>query len=149
MAGFLITLSKSSIRDLVEKEVSKVAAMSYSDSGDSLYDGIKIYTSDQTTIDGFMDDAWTMLRVRLRDIIDWGESGGTDYEMHLIVPTFDDTEDSSFANWLYRYFQLSVCAQWFQSRLPSRVEEYATRAAAALDKVVAIIKTIKHPDFVS
>ena len=133
-------INRDTLYLIIYEEVSRVANEAYDEAGNSLYDSIIITSADNATIERLEDDAIDAFVKRTIDICTW--------EMAFLrfdVPDFKE-ELSDATKWeITRYFVLNVCAAWFQSRIPSKVEEYALRGQAAMDKAVTYLKTIKAP----
>ena len=133
-------INRDTLYLIIYEEVSRVANEAYDEAGNSLYDSIIITSADNATIERLEDDAIDAFVKRTIDICTW--------EMAFLrfdVPDFKE-ELSDATKWeITRYIVLNVCAAWFQSRIPSKVEEYALRGQAAMDKAVTYLKTIKAP----
>lgn len=125
---------------LIYEEVSRVANEAYDEEGNPLYDGIIITSADMATIVRLEDDAIDALLKRTIDI-----SRQDLAFLRFDVPDFKEDLTDATKTEITRYIVMNVCAAWFQSRIPSKVEEYALRGQAAMDKAVTYLKTIKAP----
>ena len=133
-------IDRDTLYSLIFEEVSRVADEAYDDTGASLYDAVIITSKDDATIERMEDDAIDALVKRTVDIATQSAS-----LLSFDVPDFkEDLTDATYLE-ITRYISLNVCAAWFQSRMPSKVEEYTLRSQAAMDKAVTYLKTIKPP----
>lgn len=133
-------IDRDALYPLIYEEVSRVANEAYDEEGNSLYDAILITSADKATVERLEDDAIDALVKRTIDICRQDSAS-----LRFDVPDFiEDLED--ITKWeITRYIVMNVCAAWFQSRIPSKVEEYALRGQTAMDKAVTYLKTIKTP----
>ncbi len=148
-------IDRDSLFPLIDEEVSRVANEAYSEDGASLYDGIIITSADRRTIGRLEDDAINSLIKRTSDICRpvpgvFRETEGTTLiqvlpRLSFDVPDFDEGLNDVTVEEITRYIVLNVCAAWFQSRYPGKVEEFAGRGQVAMDKAVTLLKTIKAP----
>ncbi len=125
---------------LIYEEVSRVANEAYDEEGNSLYDGIIITSADKPTVNRLEDDAIDALVKRTIDICTF-QIGQLSFD----VPDFKEDLTDATKTEITRYIVMNVCSAWFQSRIPSKVEEYALRGQTAMDKAVTYLKTIKAP----
>ncbi len=133
-------IDRDTLYSQIFEEVSRVANEAYDDTGASLYDAIIPTSQDNATIDRLQDDAIDALLKRTVDIckID-GDV------LRFDVPDYDE-DFAGVTSWeISRFITMNVCAAWFQSRMPSKVEEYTLRGQTAMDKAVTYLKTIKAP----
>lgn len=133
-------IDRDMLYPLIYEEVSRVANEAYDEEGNSLYDGIIITSADKPTVNRLEDDAIDALVKRTIDICTF-QIGQLSFD----VPDFKEDLTDATKTEITRYIVMNVCAAWFQSRIPSKVEEYALRGQAAMDKAVTYLKTIKAP----
>lgn len=133
-------IDRDMLYPLIYEEVSRVANEAYDEEGNPLYDGIIITSADMATIVRLEDDAIDALLKRTIDI-----SRQDLAFLRFDVPDFKEDLTDATKTEITRYIVMNVCAAWFQSRIPSKVEEYALRGQAAMDKAVTYLKTIKAP----
>lgn len=115
------------IIETIREEVSRVAALAYTEEKVSMYDVINITSKDYNVIDGLIADAKNKLVSRFSDVAVMHDDTIVFYipetrthPMCVIAPALD------------RYIALDVCAAWFLQREKMKVEEYTARAAEAL-----------------
>lgn len=141
--------------NLIGEEVSHIANEAYDQDGNSLYDGIRIISADTATVNRLMRDAITALVKRTEDICtpfpegtetdEFGRETKTLPRLEFDVPDFDFFFEDAVNDEITRYITLNAIAVWCQSRYPAKVEEYANRGQAAMDKAVGLLKAIKAP----
>lgn len=139
-------ISSADIYDLVDEEVSRVAANAYSDTGASLYDNVVLHSKDRGEVKRLQDDAINTIVKRNYDVITIvprNEDGLPGLQFN--VPDIDESTEDIIQEELTRFVVLNVCAAWFQSRAKDKVEEFANRGQAALDKASSMIHTRKAP----
>lgn len=141
--------------DLISEEVSRIANEAYDQDGNSLYDGIRLTSADIDTVRRMERDAVNALVKRTEDICTPIPGGNTEAEdgtitavlpsLEFYVPDFDLFFEDAVSEEITRYITLDTVAAWCRSRCPAKVEEYAGRGQAAMDKAVALLKAIKAP----
>ena len=136
------TINSTTLTDLITEEVSRVAAASYSDDGGSQYDAVAIHSRDADTIDRMIRDGVGAVARRLVDICTVIPSP---LALSIYVPDFDTTKETMAKDELDRAISLGAVATWLKEKLPSRSEEYATRANNALEIAVGLLKTRTAP----
>lgn len=143
-------IDKSALLEKVKEEVSKVADDAYTDDGVSLYDAIIITEKDVDQVNRYLDDAIDLLVRRAFDITKYAPL--VDADTHAVtprllfyVPDFDTTMEDSVKDELDKYLTLSACIALFQSRRAAVLPEFQTRAQAAMDNVVVLLKSRKSP----
>lgn len=132
-------IERTNIKEAVDAEVSKVADLTYDNEGNSRYDGIIITSSDEPLIDGYIDDAVLALQKRLIDVASVSEDASKKITITTSNPNANSGTDDALAASVLRYLSLNVCAAWFQTVLPERVEEYAARGQVAMDEAIALM----------
>ena len=133
-------IDRNELFQLIDEEVSRVAGVTYADSGVSLYDVIRIKSPDFPTIVRLEDDAIDHFVRRTMDICTVEDSS-----LVFDVPDFDENNTEMTRREITRYIVLNVCATWFLTAVRGRVEEYAKMAEEAMNKAITYLKTIKAP----
>lgn len=136
------SISTENLYELIDEEVSKVADEAYADSGSSLYDSIILTGKDAATVNRHIDDAVDALVARAGDIAKRATVNDTP-AIKFYVPDMETGNQTMASNEITRYIVLSVCAAIFAQRRPIVLQEYATRAQAAMDRAIVILKTRK------
>lgn len=160
-----ISINKSDLVSTIKDEVSRIADKAYDGQGNSLYDGVIIYSNDEETIDTLLSESERAVRIRLADIIkpqeattteetttedtaeDTATTGGT-ITMEFDIPDCDPALVELAQADICRYLTLNVCASWFNEHLADKVENFSERALAALDRAATELKTRKKPTIV-
>lgn len=142
----LYLIDSSSIYPLIDEEISRVAAMEYSDNGDALYDAIVLHSNDKDEIKRLQGDAINTLVKRNYDIITIVPNNAQGLPgLQFNVPDLDASTEGIIRDEITRYIVLNVCAAWFQARAKGKVEEFANRGQVALDKASVMLHTRKAP----
>lgn len=140
------TINLSALYDLIDEEVSRVAAYEHSDNGDSLYDGIVLHSNDADEIRRLQNDAINTIVKRNYDVVTISPSDSQGNPVLVFsVPDMDTSLESTVKAELDRFIVLNVCAAWFQSRIIAKVEEFANRGQVALDKASTMLHLRKTP----
>ena len=124
----------------VEKEISRVAASSYSDDGGSLYDLIKVTSRDMDIIEEYCQGAVNAICVTFAEY-----AKKTADAIELTFPDFDTTLETSVQEELDRYVVYHTCSDWFRDKSVKDVAPYTERAADALSKANMLLKSRKPP----
>lgn len=149
------SVTKSALYSLVDEEISKIADDAYNEDGTSLYDSIVLTTKDRSTVDRFIDDAAAHLVRTAWDISSFDSTNmnaGTksssisgSVNIHFEVPDFPSAHQAAALNEITRYITLFAVAGIVQQRRAAVAPEYANRVQAALDNVIAIVRTRQAP----
>ena len=139
------TVNTTTLTNLVTEEVSRVAAASYAEDGTSLYDAISIKSRDADTVSRLIRDGVDAAAARLADICTIVSSP---LALTINVPDMDSTKETMAKDELDRAISLWAVAAWLKEKMPSRVEEYAERAGAALQNAIVMLKTRTTPTLV-
>ena len=134
------TLTKSTIKALVEEEVSHVADAAYADDGTSLYDSIVLTNKDTTLVERFIDDAMYHFARATQDICSHDSS-----KLVFNVPDIQSSQSTYVAKAIERYISMYVCTGIFQQRRPSVVPEYASRVQDAMDTAITLLRKRQAP----
>lgn len=124
----------------IEKEISRVAASSYSDDGVSLYDSIKVTSRDGDIIKEYCQGAVNAISVAFAEYATKGAENIT-----LDFPDFDISLKSSVQEELDRYIVYRACSDWFRDKSVKDVAPYTERAAESLSKANLLLKSRKPP----
>lgn len=136
------SVNSTTITNLVEEEVSRVAAAAYSDDGGSLYDSVVIHSNDADTVSRMIRDGVDAVVRRAADICTVIPSP---LALSLYAPDMDSSKEDAVEDELTRAISLGAVSTWLKEKLPARSEEYAVRANAALDAAIAMLKTRTKP----
>lgn len=130
---------------MVNKEVSRAAAMSHGDDGSPLFDAYKILSRDTDTLKEYMGDAVSAIFLRLFDIATRGSEGGN-ITLTFDVPDFDLSMEPEVTKELNRFVTLMVCSYWLLEKGAGlKSEEFGKRAEASLEKAHVLLKSRKTP----
>lgn len=152
-----ISIKKGDLVSAIKDEVSRIADKAYDGQGNSLYDGVIIYSNDEETIDTLLSESERAVRIRLADIIKPQEATTTEetateetateetITMEFDIPDCDPALVGLAQADICRYLTLNVCAGWFNEHLADKVENFSERALAALDRAATELKTRKKP----
>lgn len=136
------TINNTTITNLVTEEVSRVAAAAYADDGTSLYDSIVIHSRDANDVSRAIMDAVDAVVRRTTDICTYIPATPA---LSFYVPDMDSTKETLASDELTRAISLWAVSIWMREKYPARYQDYADRAAAALDAAVAMMKTRTTP----
>ena len=136
------TVNSTTLTNLVTEEVSRVAAASYSEDGTSQYDSVVIHSRDADSVSRMIRDCVDAVAKRIADICTVVASP---LALTISVPDFDTTKETMVKDELDRAISLGAVATWLKEKLPSRSDEFAARANAAMDVAVGMLKTRTAP----
>lgn len=165
------SINTTDLVDRIEREISRVAASSYSDDGGSLYDAIKVTSRDRDILKEFSDGAVSSICSALFDIATFisasdpapeNPEGSTpetasvseeesdtavisQNQISFDVPDFDESMASNVSYELSKYIVYYACAEWFKDKSAKDVELYTSRASDALAKANVLLKSRKAP----
>jgi hypothetical protein len=140
------TINKASLWDGIDEEVSRAADEAYGEDGSSLYDSVVLTERDRDTVNRFIDDAVNLLVRRAFDVTKYAtDTVSLLPKLVFYVPDFDESTAGALAKEIDRYIVLYAATSVFQGRRASLVPEYTPRTQAAMDKVIALLKSRKHP----
>ena len=142
----LYLINSANIYNLVDEEISRVAATEYSEDGTPLFDAIVLHSGDRNEIRRLQDDAINTIVKRNYDVITIvprNQEGMPGLQFN--VPDIDSSTEGIIREELTRFVVLNVCAAWFQARAKTKVEEFANRDQVALDKASTMLHTRKAP----
>lgn len=134
------TIKTDTLQARIEREISRVAASSYSDDGVALYDSIKVTSRDKDILEDYCRDAINSICVAFAEHV----TPATD-SISLEFPDFDPTLEQSAQDELDRYVVYHTCAEWFKDKSVKDVESYTERANDALSKANMLLKSRKRP----
>jgi hypothetical protein len=117
-----------------------VADEAYADGGTSLYDAVVLTSKDRATVDRYIDDGVASLMHALPDMATL--SGTT---LTITAPDIVSDNATQATNRISRYLALYAITEILQSRRAALVPRYAERVAAALDDVIALVRTRTAP----
>lgn len=151
-----ISIKKADLVSTIKDEVSRIADKAYDERGNSLYDGVVIYSNDEDTIDTLLSESERAVRIRLADIIKPQEATTTEdtttedateetIAMEFDIPDCDPALVKLAQADICRYLTLSVCASWFNGHLADKAENFSEHALAALERAATELKTRKKP----
>ena len=139
------TIDNTTLTNLITEEVSRIAAAARSDDGASMYDSVAIHSRDDGAVSRMIRDAIDSIVKRTLDICTVIPSP---YSLSLYAPDMDSTKESMVRDELTRAITLRACSIWLSEKLPSHSEDYSTRADAALQNAVHMLKTRTQPTLV-
>lgn len=141
------TLSFSKLYPLIDEDISRVAAASYSENGDALYDAITLRSTDEDTIRRLLEDAFSMLITRFSDLLTHPDKTGTNPAatdpdtLDFYVPDFETSKEADLTREIDRFLSSQVVATYLVSHAPNYAQEYGTRSESSLNKIAVILKT--------
>ena len=138
MSFLQIDLDSETLREDIDREVSKVAARTRKD-GVSMYDVLKIYTSDDPLVQNALDDAIRSIVTQFVDIATAGESA-----IYFNVPDFDENNEDSLEDEVRRYLASRTVADWFLTRLPDIAQYFATLSVECLGRMTTLLRHRKR-----
>lgn len=142
----LYLINPATLYDLIDEEISRVAAIEYAEDGTPLFDAIVLHSGDRNEIKRLQDDAINTIVKRNYDIITIVPRNHDRLQgLQFNVPDLDTSTEEIIREELTRFVTLNACAAWFQSRAKNKVEEYANRGQVALDKATSMLHTRKAP----
>ena len=138
MDPLVISLTNQTLLDDIDQEVSKVAARTRKD-GVSMYDVLKIYSSDTPLVQDALDAAVRSVVAQLSDIATEGDSS-----LVFNVPDFDEANEDALEKEIQDYLVSRTVADWFLTRLPDIAQYYATRATECLGRATTLLRQRKR-----
>lgn len=143
---------KRDIIALAYEELSVVAQGAVSDSGQSLYDVVIPHSTDVQRMCRMVDEAFSLLRERLRliyDVADRFVAKEQEEERvyhRLFLNTPDNLQESATIQYdTKRYFVLFVIANYLRERYKVRADEYGQMCQSQLQLVISEFLTHKQP----
>ena len=136
------TINNTTLTNLVNEEISRIAASAYSDDGNSLYDSVVTYSRDADAVSRALKDALDAVIGRTVDICTY--IPGTP-ALSLYAPDMDSSKEGAVSDEVTRAISLGAVSILLKEKLPARSEEYADRSKSALDIAVELLKTRTAP----
>ena len=137
-------IDKTTLYDLIDEEVSRMADRAYAEDGTSLYDAVRILDRDADMIDRMVSDSVSTLVSRFRNVLALvsTESG---VSLSLYLPDMEETMQPVAYDELTRFLVMQTVALWSQLKSTQEYEGYVARATAALDKAEMALLTRRRP----
>lgn len=142
MAALEYTIDKNALETSIELEVSKVAARTANEKGESEYDLHKIYRSDKTLVENAIADAVKSILATFTDIATYQSAQAGD-KILFDVPDFNTNNSDQANESISRYIVAQSIAYWFESRLPELAKSYAAQAVADMKKASLLLRQRK------
>ena len=133
-------IDRETLDEAVIQEISKIASVTYTPDGASMYDTVMPVSSDRPTLDNAIDSAVTAIVTRFIDVATPGDSS-----IGFTLPDIIESNKAKATETLDRYIVESIVAEWMLRRLPNKAEEYAKRAELSIKKAAALLKTRDTP----
>ena len=138
MPDLVISLNTQTLLDDVEREVSKVAARTRKD-GVSMYDILKIYTSDAPLVQNSLNDSIRSIVTQFPDIATEGTNS-----LSFSVPDFDNENREELSAEVKRYLAVRTVADWFLTRLPDMAQYFANLSVECLGRMTTLLRHRKR-----
>jgi len=136
----------------VDAEVSQAADAAYAEDGTSLYDTVVLTEKDRQMVVGLIADSLAQVVRKASDIAAMEDVAEEVEESTIVtpcirfdVPDMDPSQEVAASDEITRFAILATCAALYQQRRSILVPEYASRAQAALDNAIALIRKRKTP----
>lgn len=133
-----ISLDTEGLREDIDREVSKVAARTRNE-GVSMYDILKIYTSDEPLVVNALQDSIRRIVSQFSDIATAGES-----VISFSVPDFDENHREALTDEIHRYLAERTVADWFHTRLPDTAQYFAAMSVECLARISTLLRHRKR-----
>lgn len=133
-----ISLNTQDLLDDINLEVSKVAARTRND-GVSMYDILKIYSSDEPLVLNALNDSIRSIVTQFPDIAT--KDGNT---VLFSVPDFDSANTNPLTQEVRRYLASRTVADWFMTRLPDMAQYFATLSVECLGRMTTLLRHRKR-----
>lgn len=133
-------IDKEALTESVIQEISKVASVTYTPEGVSMYDTVMPVSSDRPTLDNALDSAVTTIVTRFIDVATPEEES-----IGFTLPDIIEENKTKATETLNRYIVESVVAEWMIRRLPNKAEEYAKKAEFSIKRAASLLKTRDTP----
>lgn len=133
-----IVLDTETLLQDIDREVSKVAARTRND-GVSMYDVLKIYTSDAPLVQNALDDSIRNIVGQFPDIATEGEGS-----IVFNVPDFDGANEDALTEEIHRYLAVRTVADWFLTRLPDISQYFAGLTSESLGRITTLVRHRKR-----
>lgn len=131
----------NSIEAVIEEEVSRVAARSYSGEGVSLYDNIRLVSRDRNTLKRLLDDAVKVLLSRFRLFV--SVSNEDKNTLIFSLPDLADGMEDHIKDILDRFLGMSAVGKWLQERGAGESATYIERADVSINEAELLMMTRK------
>lgn len=138
MSDLVISLNTQALRDDIDREVSKVAARTRND-GVSMYDILKIYTSDEQLVLNALNDSVRSIVSQFSDIATVGNGA-----VSFSVPDFDPANTEELTDEVGRYLASRTVADWFLTRLPDMAQYFANLSVESLGRMTTMLRHRKR-----
>lgn len=138
MDPLVINLNAQTLLDDIDLEVSKVAVRTRKD-GVSMYDILKIYTSDDPLVENALNDSIRSVVSQFHDVATEGTSS-----IVFNVPDFDPANVDTLEEEIRRYLASRTVADWFLTRLPDMAQYFATLSVECLGRATTLLRHRKR-----
>lgn len=138
MSYLQIDLDTDALREDIDREVSKVAARTRKD-GVSMYDVLKIYTSDEPLVQNALSDSIRTIVGAFPDIAT--ENGSS---IKFSVPDFDPNNEDALEEEIHRYLAVRTVSDWFQTRLPDIAQYYSNLTGESMGRMATLLRHRKR-----
>jgi hypothetical protein len=132
-------INHETIMAVVEEEVSRVAARSYSSDGVALYDAIRISSRDKDTLGRLMADMAGVIKSRFRLFVTVMPDGSLSFRL----PDLPEHLQGSIAEELDRFISMGVVAKWLEEKKNDQAGVYMERATASINEAELLMMTRK------
>lgn len=137
-------IEKTTLYDLIDEEVSRMADRAYAEDGSSLYDAIRILDRDADTVDRMISDSVSVLASRFRDVIA-PVAEEPSVSLSLYLPDMEDSMQPVAERELTRFLVMQTVALWSQEKFAQQYEGYVALATSALEKAERALFTRRRP----
>lgn len=137
------TFTESEVTGGVEKVVSTIAARSLDQTGNSMYDSLRILSRDADEVKDHINESFGYLRTRLVDVCLIEDAGG-DWEVNLNLPDWSGDESVMRAD-ILRFVTRMASALWLETRHGEIAKATHDRAQEDLNSIARRAKTRKAP----
>ena len=133
-----IELNTETLLQEIDREVSKVAARTRND-GVSVYDVLKIYTSDAPLVQNALDAS-------IRNIVGQFPDVATEGDDAIIfqLPDFDENNEATLNNEINRYLAVRTVADWFLTRLPDISQYFSGLTSESMARIITLVRHRKR-----
>ena len=130
-------IDDNALMENVKEEISRVGLRSYSTEGISLYDGIKVTSRDNNTLNRIMSSLKTRIISRFRFFID----SSSDSIINFNLPDLPSGYDESIIQELNTFLTMGVVAVWLEEKGVEESKNYLARSLASLETAENLLTT--------
>lgn len=140
-------VSFSEVSEYIKQEISLIAQRSVAESGQSLYDVLKVYDKDKNVLIGFVQDGVDTILSAFHDCAFLTPMEDSGVSINFFLPDFNPDMTESVMVMLNRFLVLKAVTLWLQTRYPVLLESYKAMSDEAMMKLFTALRQRMAPQF--